>query len=230
MWRVLNGGKIREVAPLTKKVFLASELPDDARMKVIEEYRWINVDYEWWRDIIGEFTAHMEEAYGACLEHEKIEFDLSGRGWVKYRGEFWLDVHKCCDSVETLREIRSLIASAATLEPQAAKKIEGLVMESMTLHYTGGRIEISWSLYEDGLTDPFDVLASILQNERYASLPDKLEAELEGLISDEFQKLLHRLKSEFETLISDECVVETLDANGFQFTEDGDPVFGGARL
>jgi hypothetical protein len=187
----------------------------------------VNVEGDWWRHIIDEFIAHMEETYGACLDSRRFEFDLGRGEYVKYWGEFWLDVDKCCDAVEALREIRSLIASAAMIDPQAAEEIEGLAVESMTLHCSGypGRIEISWSLYEDGVTDPFDVLADILQDERCTSLPDKLQAELEWLIGDEFQALLRRLKSEATALTSDEWVVETLDANGFLFTEDGDPAF-----
>jgi len=87
---------------VTLEGFLASELPDDVRSKVIEEYRWINVDYDWWEFVIDEFIDHMQKAYGAVLEKEKIEFDLDQGRHVKYNGSFWMNVEACKDKVQTL--------------------------------------------------------------------------------------------------------------------------------
>ena len=42
------------------------------------------------------------------------------------------------------------------------------------------------------------------------------------MIEEEYKKLLYDLKDEFEHLINDEAVIETLDANGFLLTKDGE--------
>jgi len=198
-------------------------LPDDVRSKVIEEHRWINVDYDWWESLIDEFIHDMQKAYGVVLEKEKIEFDLDRGGHVKYNGSFWMNVEACKDKVRTLREIYSLIATAAMLEPELAQQVKESI-DDMEVGYERGNLSITWSdVYgeDENKMDPFDALAHILNDDHCTSLPDELEGELKGLIDDEFQKLLNQLRSEYEYLTSDECVVETLNANGYLFTEAG---------
>jgi len=217
---------------VTLKGFLASELPQDIREKIVGEYRYINVDCDWWDFILDEFISHMEEAYGAILEKEEIEFDLCRGGYVKYNGTFYLDVGACKDKVEALKEIDVLIATAAAIADPSEKYLVGRIMEavaSMDLSYRYGIVCINYSDVETDLfeyADPFELLSEILGDERCVSLPDELERELEALIKEEFRNLLNRLRKEFEYLISDAAVIETLDVNGFLFTKDGERIPG----
>ena len=215
---------------VTLKAFLASELSENARERVLEEYRWINVDYDWWDFILDDFIGRMEKEYGAVLEKEYIEFDLSRGGYVKYRGDFEIDVGACIDKVETLREIYKRIEEAAIIDPEAAREIREAV-DSMEIKYEHdyGSVSVEYDdAYdeEDGYYNPFGELAAILDDESCRSLPSQLEDELDAMIEEEFKKLLYDLKDEFEYLISDDAVIETLDANGYLFTEDGERIPG----
>ena len=211
---------------VTLKAFLASELPEDARERVIEKYRWINVDYDWWEFILDDFISHMEDEYGSLLDKKDIEFDLNRGGYVKYRGDFGIDIGTCIDKVETLKEIYKRIEEAAIIDPETAREIKEAVdnMEIKYEHDYGG-VSVE---YDDAYDDynPFGELAAILDDESCRSLPSQLEDELDAMIKEEFRSLLSDLKDEFEYLISDECIIETLDANGFLFTEDGERIPG----
>jgi len=218
---------------VTLKAFLASELPEDTRERVIEKYRWINVDYDWWGFILDDFISHMEEEYGAVLEKEDIVFDIDRGGYVKYRGDFGIDIGACMDKVETLREIYKRIEEAAIIDPETAREIKEAV-DNMRIGYEytylGVSVEYDEAYHEDDdgdeWYDPFEMLAEILEDESCRSLPRQLEDELDAMIKEEFQNLLSDLEDEFERLISDEAVIETLDANGFLFTEDGEKIPG----
>jgi len=215
------------------KAFLASELPEDARKLVIEKYRWINVDYDWWEFLLDGFVARMEKEYGSLLDKEKIEFDLNRGRYIKYRGDFRIDITVCIDKVETLKEIYERIGEAAIIDPETAREIKGAV-ENMRVGYEYAYLGVSVEIDEvyredddvDEWYDPFMMLAEILDDESCRSLPRQLEDELDAVIREEFQNLLSDLEDEFEHLISDEAVIETLDANGFLFTEDGERIPG----
>ena len=218
---------------VTLKAFLASELPEDAREYVIEKYRWINVDYDWWNFILDDFISHMENEYGSLLDKKDIEFDLNRGGYVKYRGDFEIDIAVCMDKVETLREIYKRIEEAAIIDPETAREIKEAV-DNMRIGYEytylGVSVEYDEAYHEDDdgdeWHDPFEMLAEILEDESCRSIPRQLEDELDAMIKEEFQNLLSRLEDEYEYLISDEAVIETLDSNGFLFTEDGERIPG----
>jgi len=215
---------------VTLKAFLASELPEDARERVVETYRYINVDCDWWDLILDEFISHMEETYGSLLDKREIEFDLNRGGYVKYRGDFGIDIGTCMDKVETLKEIYKRIEEAAIIDPETAREIKEAVDEMrIGYEYSYGGVSVEYDdAYdeEDGYFDPFGELAAILGDESCRDLPRQLEEELDAMIEEEFKKLLSDLKDEFEYLISDEAVIETLDANGSLFTEDGERIPG----
>jgi len=144
---------------VTLKAFLASELPEDAREYVIEKYRWINVDYDWWEFILDDFISHMEDGYGSLLDKKDIEFNLNRGGYVKYRGDFGIDIGTCIDKVETLKEIYKRIEEAAIIDPETAREIKEAVdnMEIKYEHDYGG-VSVEYDdAYdeEDGYFNPF---------------------------------------------------------------------------
>ena len=213
---------------VTLKAFLASELPENVREQVAERYRWINVDCDWWDFILDDFVSRMEKEYGSLLDKKKIEFDLDRGGYARYRGDFWIDIDDCMDKVETLREIYKRIEEAAIIDPKTAREIKDVVdnMEIKYEHDYGGVSVEYGDAYdeEDGYFDPFEELAAMLDDARCRNLPEHLEDELNAIIEDEFKKLLRDLENEFEHLVSDEAIIETLDANGYLFTKDGERI------
>jgi len=214
------------VKTVTLKGYLASELPEDARRRVLEEHRYINVDCDWWDFILDDFVSRMERECGFFLEKEKIEFDLNRGGYIRYRGDFEIDAH--VDAIETLKEIYKRIDEAAVIDPEAARKIKRAVddMEIRYEHiYDGAAVKYS-DIYdeEEGWVDPFEKLASILDDESCINLPEHLIDELNGILKEELRNLLNTLREEFRYLISDEAVIETLDANGFLFTENSERI------
>jgi len=213
---------------VTLKAFLASELPEDVQKYVVEEYRWINVDYEWWDFLLDDFIRHMEETYGALLDKKNIEFDIERGDYVNYHGNFEIDIGACIDKVEAIKEIYRRIEEAAIIDPETAREIKETV-DNMRISYEHSYGGVAVEYYEayhedddgDERYDPFERLAEILDDESCGSLPKQLEDELDAMIGEEFEKLLYDLRNEFEHLVSDEAVIETLDANGFLFTENG---------
>jgi len=208
---------------VTLKAFLASELPEDVREQVVEKYRWINVDYEWWDFLLDDFISRMEETYGSLLDKKNIEFDIDRGGYVKYRGNFGIDIGTCMDKVETLKEIYKRIEEAAIIDPETAREIKEAV-DNMRIGYEYTYLGVSVGYDGDEWYDPFEMLAEILDDESCRSLPRRLEDELDAMIKEEFQNLLSDLEDEFDHRISDEAVIEMLDANGFLFTEDGERI------
>jgi len=172
----------------------------------------------------------METTYGAFLDKQKIEFDLNCGGYIKYRGSFRIDVDKCVDKIEALKEIHRRIGEVAMIDPETARKIKEAVERIRIVYdHSYGGLSVEYDEIdneEDGFRDPFEKLSEILENESCINLHESLERELDSVIKDEFEKLLYNLKDEFSYLISDEVVIETLNANGFLFTEKGEKIPG----
>ena len=155
------------------KVYKFKELDKQTKEKVIDNYRYINVeDFQWYDWIKDDFNR---------LGLEIQEFDLGRRNYVK----IYID-----NLEETSKSILHEFGDSVLIK-QTAK------------NYIDEYEKIQANFKED----------------------EDIERELE-ILDDQYEKeysedILSYLRSNYEQDISDEAVIDTIEANDYDFTTDG---------
>lgn len=183
------------------KVYSYSELSEAAKMRALEKFRHVNVEFEDWEEGIKEAAT------------EK----LAERGYrdikIMYTG-FGSQGDGACFTA-TLDLEKWLQATGRAEEFAALKSLDSLEDVTVTLSH-------SWRYYFATSTT---VDVELVNEEK--SSPEVLEAldRLEKAISEDREKLgdgiYHDLEMSYFELIEDEAVAETIEANDWQFTENG---------
>ena len=159
------------------KVYLFSELSDQAKQKVIEDNYDINVDYEWW-----------ESAYedAANIGLKITGFDIDRGSYCN--GEFTISAN------------------------EVAANIFRDHGENCETYKTAKEFMEEWQpVFSEYMTEP----------ENMGELEGKLQD-----IEDDFLKSLCEdyrilLQHQYEYLTSEGAIIETIEANEYEFTQDG---------
>lgn len=185
-------------------VYQFYELSDETKEEVLNRYRDINVDSDWYECIFDAqterlskfgfsdvqifFTGFYSQGDGACFD---AEIDLSTFIKYKYTGKQqknMLNVLEVCD----LSAIIDKTPFSNHYSHENARKI---------------RLDIGYY--------PAD---------KHARIKDsifKLQEDLESVRHDESQTIYASLWKSYEYLTSDDCIADAFDANECHFTENG---------
>jgi hypothetical protein len=196
----LNNKKTMITKTIEVKLYTFDELSDEVKEKVLDEYRYVNVDYDGWYDFVVEDWEEKLEKLG--YEDVKIYFSgfySQGDGAcfvAKVNIPKWIKAHK------------------------AGKRFRRLLKEYNEGWDASITIKHNYRYYFSTSTD--------VEYEGYWDLSDKAYEQLEEMakcIEDEREKLgdeiYEDLAKEYEYMISDEAVAETIIANDYNFMEDG---------
>lgn len=185
------------------EVFEFDELSKEAKEKVLEEYRHINVDDDNWSQyILEDMTTDRLDKMG----FENAEIFYSGF-WSQGDGASFkaeINANKLCKVFELKRKYSKLLSSY---------EITGIITRSGYYYHSNTmRIEIDF----DPIKDVDNARQSLLDD-----LSDKFEDEILKIAKDEADDIYKELKEEYEYLTDDKAVIETLKANEFTFLADG---------
>lgn len=155
------------------KVYEFDELDKPTKEKVIENYRYINVEDTFWYDWIKDDFKR--------LGLEIQEFDLGKRNYIK----IYIDNFE-----DTSNNIIKEFGDSVTIQKTAKNYI-----------------------------DEYNKIQANFKND------EDIERELE-ILDEEYEKeysedILSYLRAEHEYQISDEAIIETIEANDYDFTTDG---------
>ena len=186
-----------------KQSFLASELKEDALQTVLENNYDINVDHSWWE--YDDTPAMDMKELGLEIDTTKMNWDLEARYRQLY---FHTDGILIADIDELLK--------ALVKDLKLPKKIvDAIKDDSIQLHFGlqhfgggDGRSYFNYTDYTDkSITD---------------SLKFNLDEALQGWFDDNvIEHILNYYEESYKSLTSKEAIVDTLDANEFEFTADG---------
>jgi hypothetical protein len=161
------------------KVYKFSELNDEQKEKVIENYCDINIDHDWWDSIYD--------------DAKTIGLELAG---------FDIDMGSYCEGkfVATARECAEKILTEHGEKCETYKTAEAYLKERNDIEQHSTIDE--WGGFDDKTEDELEIL-------RYEFLKSLLE------------DYLAMLRHEFEYLTSKQAIIETIETNDYNFTEDG---------
>jgi hypothetical protein len=176
------------------KIYKFEELSDEAKEKAIEEFRGTNLDSDWW-DFIYEDARNVDLKITGFDTGRGNRINIEFYGLAKDTAESILREHG--DDTETYKLAKEFIK---------------------TNNFLQNTIEVYTELLEETELG--------YEQERYAENL-KFHDDKMGSLSDEFLKdlgeeCLSILKDEAEYLQSDEAIIETIEANEYEFLQDGE--------
>jgi len=185
---------------ITVKTYTFDELLEEAKEKVLERYRDINVDFDGWHDvIIDDWKMKLED-----LGYEDVKIYYSG---------FYSQGDGAC--FEAKVDIEKWIK-----KHKAGKRFKKLLNEFRAGAYVYVEIKHNYRYYFSTSTGVIYEGGSELYDKAYEQLKEMvkwIEQEREELGNAIYKDL----QKEYEYLISDEVVIDTIKANDFEFLEDG---------
>ncbi len=204
-------------------VWRFDELPEDLKEKVLQKYRYINVDHEWWDYLLENFIAEADMA-GILVEYNDISFDICSRN-----AHFGVYTHRLSIDFEkfmTGREKRYLRIYNVNYEVSYLPKKVGVWYSDFPFarwNHTEGDA-VSFTIYFDeekaernGYNRVEERIRNILSNAAWRAM---------STLTELCMKYYRTLEKEYEYLTSDKAVAETLRVNEFVFDETGNIVHG----
>lgn len=181
-----------QVITTKTKVYKYNELPKEVQNKVLENLYDINTDYDWFDMTVSEdFPAKLHEI---GLSGSKFYFSLDRDNYIY------------CDDLG-IEDIKKLLKTIKVdLRSKEAKSIieNGLIVDKQ--HYGMG---IAKNYIQLGY--------SVIDTAKSLDIENKLQALLESTF-DEFKSILSK---EYDYLTSEEAIIDTIEANDYDFTIDG---------
>jgi hypothetical protein len=192
------------------KTYKFSELSEEAKEKAIEKLYDINVDYDWWDCCLEDIESWSHETYGINFDTSDVCFDLD-RG-----SQFYVDAkhdgsaHIAQIWVHDYKKLGQVLRKNYGVKQSSINK---LVNETASItieckHYGGG----DGANYAD-LND-YD---NVLTDSEY----QKIEEAVNDILKEIEQEALSRLRKEQDYLTSEEAIIDTIEANDYDFFEDG---------
>lgn len=216
-------------------VFTFEELPEDIQERALDNLRDINVYYEWWKYTIDYYKEELEKA-----GFKNAEISFSGF-WSQGDGASFVadcDAQRILNSMffENEGQIAWLIKKGLTEKAMEELKRWNLwfamAENNGSIHFSIKRnysryshentispgVEIDYDYHDNGVWNN-GVWESVFMNKVNQ---EKLETMFEEYVRDWCRKIYKGLEEEYEYLTSDNCVRETILANEYFFTENGE--------
>lgn len=188
------------------------------KQELIDKYRDINVDHDWWDFTYEDFTKDMLDK---GIDVDQIWFSgfwSQGDG-ACFTGTIFVDNFKKFMEVHDLRK-----EYPATYFFAELGEIGVVIRQSgRYLHENTMSISINEDAYnpyeeEDGLRyETYDTMLSLFNDEF-----SNLEQEVSEICRDHARDLYRRLEKEYEHLTSDELVWDTIEANDLHLQHEGE--------
>ena len=187
----------------TYTVYKFDELPKETQEKAIEKLQDINTDYDWW-DFVYEDAKECGKQFGVSID--KIYF--SG---------FWSQGDGAC------------FEGSYSFEKDGLEKIKSHAPKDEKLHRIAGELQKiqsangntvtatvkhSGHYYHSRCTD-----IDVFSNDEYAT--KEVQESVTELLRDLMNWIYSQLEKEYEYQTSDEAIKETIEANDYDFTDDG---------
>lgn len=190
------------------KIFEFNELSEEAQEKVLRDYCDINVGFDWWH-----FTFDDAENVGLKISG----FDLD-RKWS-------IDI----DPLSSIEDVLISIIEEHGESTETAKLAYHYKGKLNTLNSRLFRVQNTLNKIDrlfPGHWNPEEVPHKYVDLYEYC---EELEAEIEECIEELEDDFIHEigqcyltiLQNEYEYRISEEAIIEAIEANEYEFTEDG---------
>ena len=194
---------------ITINVYSVSELPEDTKQKVLDKFRDINVDYEWWDCIYYDFK---EQAIKEGFDIDRMYF--SG---------FWSQGDGAMFEYSNLND-KLLEDFISTLDLSEMRK--NWIRNNI---YISGNGKHRGHYYHENSCD-HNIYWEIDNGDLHWSTNfyqwlESFSSDFEDFVIDRYKDLCYSLynslEAEYEYLKSDQMVQETIEANEYEFDING---------
>jgi len=177
----------------TIKLYKINELKENIQEEVIEKYRYININYEWYLPLFEDFKERLKAIGITC---ETFYFDFERENYI-------------------MMEKAEVINKNLFLEKAGyGKEILLNELEENKIYFD---VYIGKSRYENYVNIEVYHEEENKENKYFDIDEDALTEFLNNILKE----FLKELKKEYNYLISDEAVKEKLEINEYEFLEDG---------
>jgi hypothetical protein len=187
-----------------------NELDERTQDKVLEKHYDINVDYQDWHESVLDYCKEKLEKFGVY----KPEINYSGF-WSQGDGASFTgtidseDILVLLTSLKVLKKFRYLVDNLRKGNIDLSVSIDRI--SSHYSHENTCRTYLDWRVSSDHVD--YDLVASRAR---------ELEEYLEEWRVDTCHEIYKDLETEYDYQTSREQIIETLEANEYEFDEDGD--------
>lgn len=182
----------------TYTTYKFNELPAEAKAKVLKNNHDINTEENWYEYYFDEVHERLED-----LGYNNVDISFSGF-WSQGDGaSFTADI----DLIKWLKEHKRLSYYKKLIKDIDSENIYGNIK----------RIDNYYSHYNTCNTS---IYGSYLTDEKF-KLVDQLMEEIESERRQLCKEIYKQLEKAYDYLTSEEAIIETLEANDYDFTLDG---------
>jgi hypothetical protein len=204
--------RIKEV-----KMYQFEELPKERQDKVLDQYRDINVQDDWYDCVIEDFCDEVEKK-GFLVVKKNVEFDLNGQGsGASFSGK--VDVLKFIDHIDpsntTYPRLRTMYKTGdydIDIIRTSSHYSHAYTMDVSTCNNTNDPEENT----DDNVTK---LVEDALEGGQYIDKLSELSTIALEVAREEADKLYNTLQKAYHDAVSDEQVKETIILNEMEFQE-----------
>ena len=196
------------IATKAQNVYQFNELPESVQSKVIDNLRDINTDYDWWEFVYSDATE-----IGTILGIDISNIYFSGFASQGDGAQFEGSYEYSKGSAKRIREY----APQDTELHAIADKLQAL--QRKNFYKLSARVKSSGRYSHE-----YDTNIRVYRETEYSLVGDvdaDTDETLCDLLRDYMRWIYRHLESEYYWLSSDEMIIETIEANEYEFTSDG---------
>jgi hypothetical protein len=190
----------------TYKVYSFSELSESAKQKALEQFYDINTSYEW-HDDITDMAKEVGRLLGIEIENVWFSgFSSQGDG-ACFEGRYSYQKGGV-QAVKEYREDKEL--------HQIAERLQSV--QKRHFYQLSANVEHRGHYYHEMCTD-IDVYKD--GNYMYSESEQEAEEEIKDILRDFMRWIYSRLEKEYDYRTSEEAIIESIEANNYQFLASG---------
>tara|TARA_R110001632_G_scaffold70752_1_gene164621 strand:- start:11022 stop:11612 length:591 start_codon:yes stop_codon:yes gene_type:complete len=187
----------------TKTVFTFDELSEEAKETAIEKNYDINTDYEW-HEFIYEDAKTIGELMGINIDRIYFSGFASQGDGACFEGSYSYEKGSVKSVTEHAPKDQELHRIAQELQQLQQKHFYGLTAHvKQSGHYCHANC------------------TQINVDSEYTPTNEDFEDEIQELLKDYMNWIYSQLEKEYDYQTSEEAIKETIEANEYEFTEDG---------
>lgn len=194
---------MKEIVITTRNIREWLEFDKTIAEKIIEKNRYINIDYPWYDDTINDFIEEMEKR-GIDIEYKNVKF--SGF-YSQGDGASFI-----CNLSNTY------IDNWITANKEEFPKLSNMVGKDFIYGYVSKNGYANHYCHEKTVNAHIE---TAIDDNEFTEEMEKLERLIETNLRSYMVELYNRLEKGYDYLTSDESIIETLEANEYEFDENG---------
>jgi hypothetical protein len=199
------------VREIVTKVYPFAELSDKAKKRALDKFRDVNTDHNWWDFTYEEWKESLREKIGI----EKAEIQFSGFSCQGDGASFtgWISEEWIKRFVGERRDRFPLLAAGFEADDPTVEIREAQVVRrsSMYVHEMTCYVSLDVRGSGDSEAEAKAVDAEV----------NRLDEEIEAIRLDLCREIYRDLEREHDYLTGDEAIIETIEANEYEFDEAG---------